>query len=149
VAFACRHALAHRYAGLVDRLRAARDQMMPPVKVLAFRDEPVGAGRWKPGERAYVLGRQTHAIIDLFQPVLVIRAAAEPGVEQPAADGRPVDVACILVLELGHAAFAAAVTKRFPLGRGHLLERLRLPEGFHRDDLVPPTLMVKAPLSLG
>ena len=72
------------------------------------------------------------------EPVLVVAAAAEPGVEQPAADARPVDLAGILVLELGHAAFAAAVAERFPLGRAHRLERLGFPEGFVHGERFDP-----------
>src|SRR4029453_8351076 len=97
--------------------------------LLALGEQPVSAARRQAGQRAHVLRRELHAILDALEAVLVIRASAQPRIEQPAADRGPVDLAGVLVFELCHAAFAAAVAKRLPLRRGHLLQRLGLPEG--------------------
>src|SRR5690606_5020583 len=74
----------------------------------------------------------------------IVAAAATLRVEQPAGDAGPVDFAGILVLQLGQAAFAAAVAKRFPFGRAHRLERLGFPEWLtHRGHVARASPWVK------
>lgn len=112
----------------MHRVGAAGNEGMPPGEFLPVRHQPVGAGRRQPGDRAHVLRRQPHAVVHRLQPVRIVGTAAGAGIEEAAADGREVDVARVLVLELGQAALAAAVAQRFPLRGGHLLEGNGLPE---------------------
>jgi len=122
------HAALDRNAGFVHGLGASRYKPVPPVEIMALGDKPVGAGFRQPGDGAHILWRQADAVGHPRQAVGIVGAAAVLGVEQPAADACPEDLARILVLELRQAAFAAAVAKRFPFGRGHRLKRLGFPE---------------------
>ena len=126
------YAAANRDARFMHRVAAAADQMVPPVEIVALGNQPVGAGRRKPVDRPDGLGGQLHAIRHDRPSIVVILAAAGSRIKQAASHGGPVDFACVLVLELGQAAFAAAVAKRLPLLGRHRLERQALPErGFH------------------
>ena len=79
-------AAAHRDAGGVNRFGIAGDQRMPPVEVLALGEEHIGAGRRQPVDGFEGFRRQAHAIVDLFEPVRIVAAAAGFAVQQPAAD---------------------------------------------------------------
>src|ERR1700682_2310993 len=57
-------AAAHRDAGRMHGFGIAGDERVPPVKIAAVGDEAVGAGRRQPGDVAYALRRQLHAILD-------------------------------------------------------------------------------------
>src|SRR5690606_2771078 len=80
------------------------------------------------GDGAYVLRRQAQAVGHALGAAKIVGAPAQLGIEQPASDAGEVDIAGILVLELGQAALAAAVAERFPLRRRHRLQRLGFPE---------------------
>ena len=113
---------AHRDAGRMHGLGIARDQRMPPIKVPALGQEHIGAGRRQPGDVFQILRREPHAIVDLFEAVRVVAAAAASG--RPAAGSRP---RCnkvrsrALLLKLVEAALAAAVTKALPFRIRHFL----------------------------
>lgn len=135
---------ADRDAGLVHGFGASRNQPVPPVEVMPLRDQPIGAGPGQPADGAHILRRQPDTVRNPRQPVGIVGTAAAFGVEQPATDARPVDFAGILVLQLRQTAFAAAVAKRFPLGRRHRLERLGFPEWrTHCADVAPAGAEVK------
>src|ERR1700722_19809158 len=128
VALAGRHPPAHRNARLVHAVGRARHQRMPVVEGPSLGDQPISAGDGKPAKLANRGRRQLHAVENLPVTVLIIAAAAGPAVKQPAANVREVNLARILVFELGEAAAATAVTEAFPFGQGHLVERLGPPE---------------------
>src|SRR5690606_9424374 len=86
-----------------------------------------------------LLRSQADAVLHPLEAVVVVAASAGGAVEQAAADAGPIDFTGIFVLELGEAAFAAAVAKRLPFGCAHLFERPGLPERFfHRMDVARP-----------
>src|SRR5438552_9264949 len=95
------HPAADRNPSLVHGLGASRHKSVPPIEIVALGDEPVGAGLGQPGDGPHVLRRQPDAVRHARQAVGIVRAAAFIGVEQPAADTRPINLARILVLELG------------------------------------------------
>jgi len=128
VVFGIAHASAHRDARLVHGVGIARDERMPPVKVLALVELAVGAGGRQPFDLVHHLGGEPHAIVDLFAPMSVIAAAAALAIEQPAADVGEIGRRRVLVLELDEAAAAAAVAQAFPFRVGHLGERFAAPE---------------------
>src|SRR5579864_8661587 len=113
---------AHRDAGGVDGLGIAGHQRVPPVQVLALGEQHIGAGRRQPGDGFEVFGREPHAVVDLFQPMPVVAAAAGLAVEQPAAHAGVIGAVGRLFLELVEAAFAAAVAEAFPFGIRHFLQ---------------------------
>jgi hypothetical protein len=134
---------------LVHAVPVARDQRMPRIEVLPFGNEAIGAGAGQPCDGAHVLRRQPHAVGHDRKPIRIVLAAAPLRVEQSAADAGEVDLAGVLVLELGQAAFAAAVAERFPLGGGHLLQRLGFPERLgHGAHVMPCEAKVKRTRSL-
>src|SRR5690606_3925191 len=59
-----RHAALHRLACLMDRIAAARYEMVPGRQVAAFRDEPVGACHRQPRYGAHIFRRQADAVGD-------------------------------------------------------------------------------------
>ena len=115
ILFRPRYAAAHGNPRRMDGLGIARDQRMPPVEILPFRHETIGAGRRQPGQGPHALGRQADAIGDLGLPVVVVGAPASLRIEQRAAHIGVVNLARILVLELDQAAAAAAVAQALPL----------------------------------
>ena len=78
--------------------------------------------------RATVGRRQLDAVRHPARAVRVVAALAGAEVEQPAGDVGERQLVGVVVAQLVQAAAAAAVAERFPLGAGHLLERLGLPE---------------------
>ena len=70
----------------MDCVGVPRDQWMPPIKVLALREQHVGAGGWEPGYGFQALRRELYAIVHLLQPVCVVVATAGLAVEKAAAD---------------------------------------------------------------
>lgn len=42
------HTIAHRNGGMINTLRVARDQWMPPSQGFTFRQQPIRTRRWKP-----------------------------------------------------------------------------------------------------
>src|SRR5690606_31881605 len=111
IRLACRHATAHRNAGFMHRLAAPGNEVMPPVEVSAFRNQPIGASLRQPRYGADFRGSEPHAIRHDRKAVGIIVAPARTGVEEPARHRGPVYVARILILELRQAAFAATVAK--------------------------------------
>src|ERR1700721_3134551 len=101
---------------------------MPPVQVLALGQPHIGAGRRQPGDGLEASRRQPHAIIDLFEPMLVVAAATGVSVQQPATDIGVVGAIRALFLELVETAFAATVAKALPLRIRHFRQRLALPK---------------------
>ena len=77
---------AHRDPGGVYGLGIAGDQWMPPIQIVPLGQQRIGAGRRKPFNLFEVFGRQTDAIVDQVQPILVIPAAAAVPVEESATD---------------------------------------------------------------
>src|SRR5689334_692129 len=96
-------------------LAASGDQIMPFRQGLSSGAQPIGAGLGKPVERPKVAAIELHAIGDALHPVLIVEAAAVPAIEQLAGDVRRIEEAGLLILELVHAATAAAVAQRLPL----------------------------------
>jgi len=115
-------------AGCVHGLRITRHERVPPIEVLALGEQHVGARRRQPGDRFQAFGRELDAIIDLFQAVRVVTAAAAVAVEQAAADIGVVGPVGPLLFQLVEAATAAAVTKALPFRIGHLCQGFALPE---------------------
>src|SRR6185437_11672671 len=119
---------AHRDAGLVHRVRITRDQRVPPGEVLALGDPPIAAGGRQPVNRAHRRRGQVHAVGHPARAVGVVAAPAGFEVEQAAGDVGERQLAGVVVTQLVQAAPPAAVAQRLPLGAGHLLQRLGLPE---------------------
>src|SRR5262249_41160751 len=120
VILACADPSAHGDAGLVDCLRIAGDQWMPPVEIVTICEAAVGAGGRKPDDSIDVPGGQPDAVLHLRRTVLVAAAAASFAVEQPATHiGKIRARGVIRILELGQAAAPAAVAQAFPLGICH------------------------------
>src|SRR5690606_3734016 len=88
----------------------------------------VGARLGQPIQRPHFLGRNGNAVRNVLLPLRVMRAAARAEIEQPTSKPGRVDLTRVLVLELEQAAASATIAEGFPLGIGHLLERLLFPE---------------------
>ncbi len=97
-------------------------------KILAFGDEPIGAGDRQPAQRADDVRRQPDTIGHPTVAFVVVATAAGLRVEQPAADVGEVDIAGVFVLELDEAAAGAAVAQALPFVPVHLVQRLGAPE---------------------
>ena len=121
-------AAAHRNAGLMDRIRVAGHQRMPPGEVLALGDPAIGAGGRQPVDLPHFRRRQADAVGHAAAAVGVVAAPAGVQVEQAAGDVGEGQRAGVVVPQLVQAAAAAAVAEGFPLGARHLLEPLGLPE---------------------
>jgi hypothetical protein len=85
---------------------------------------------WQPVEPVDGVRRQHGTGRHFFQPLLINRAAAGFLIHIPAHQIGVIDVTGIFILQLGHAAFAAAITEGFPLAGGHFFQALALPEGY-------------------
>ena len=102
---------------------------MPPCKVLAVRDQAIGAGLGQPVHLVDGLGRKYQAIRHQALALLIVRASASPEIQQAAGHIGVAHLAGILVLQLVQAALAAAVAQQFPFRRGHVLGRLVFQNG--------------------
>ncbi len=123
------HAASDRNARGVHGFGVTGDERMPPIQVPALANEHVGAGRRQPIDGFEGFGRQPHAILDLFEPVGIVAAAAGLAVEQPAADIGIIGIRVVaLFLELIEATSPAAVAKAFPFRISHFIQRLASPE---------------------
>ena len=71
---------------------------MPPVEVLAVRNQPIGASSRQPRKALDVLGCQDLAVRHEALAVVVTDAAAGLGVEQVASDVSKIDLTCGLIL---------------------------------------------------
>jgi hypothetical protein len=117
-----------RYTGLVDRFGRTGNERVPPPKILAFIDQPVGACFGKPAQPPDLLRCQLNAISNMGLPVFIVRAAARSDIKEPASDTGDRDVACILVFELDKTAPAAAVAECLPLRSRHFPQAFALPK---------------------
>lgn len=102
--------------------------MMPPVKIASFRNKPIGAGLRQPGNRKHFFRRQPDAVRHDRAAVFIIAAAAGLAIKQTAANAGPVNIAGVIILQLGQATFAATVTQGFPFLRRHFFQCLGRPE---------------------
>src|SRR3954469_20921560 len=100
---------ARRLPGLVDRLAASRDQIMPVGQGLSRCAQAVGTGLGQPVELVEILAVDLHAIGHPLISMLVIEAATVGAVEQLARDIGRVKQPRLLVLELVDAAPAATI----------------------------------------
>ena len=114
VILACADPSAHGDAGLVDCLRIAGDEWMPPVEIVAVRKAAVCAGGRKPDDPIDVPGGQPDAVLHLRRTVVVAAATASVAVEQPATHiGKIGARGVVRILELDQAAAPAAVAQAF------------------------------------
>jgi len=123
VEFRRAHPPTHRDPGGVYGLGVAGDQGMPPIEVVSLGQQHIGTGRRKPFDLFEAFGRQLDAIINQFQPMLIIAAAASLAVQQSATnigvkglDGR------FFFLELVEATAATAVAEAFSFQISHLTQ---------------------------
>ena len=89
---------------------------MPPGKIAALGNQPVGAGRWQPAEALRRSRRQFDAIMHAAAAVRIIGTAAGPCIEKPAGDVSEMNFAAILVFHLDKTAAAASIAQTFPFG---------------------------------
>ena len=87
----------------------ARYQRMSIWQVEAFIDQPVGTAFWHPMERIKPIRRQHDTIGDEFLSVSIIQASTGFAIQQLASDIGVIDFLGVDILELQHAAFAAAI----------------------------------------
>src|SRR5208282_6724885 len=83
---------------------------------------------WQPGDGFEGFRCKPHTIVDHFESMFVIAAAAALAVEQPAADVGVEGTVRLLFLELIEAAFAAAVAQALPFRIRHFIQWLTPPE---------------------
>jgi hypothetical protein len=82
---------------------------------MSLGQQHIGAGRRKPFNPFEAFGRQTDAIIDQVQPILVIAAAAAVPIQKSATNiGVKGLGGGFVLLELIEAAAATAITEAFP-----------------------------------
>ena len=105
------------------------NQGMPPVKLFAVTQQPVGTGFGKPAKLGHFCRRQLQAFPDKGHPVFIRTAAAVLGVQQVTGYVRVIDPAGFPVLQLLQAAKTATITQRFPLLTGQFLQGFYFPEG--------------------
>src|SRR5262249_6338092 len=102
---------------------------MPPIEIAAFGEQHIGARRRQPFDAFEILRRQPDAIVDTFESVLIVAAAAAMPVQQPASyigvesHGRR-----FVVFKLIEAAASAAIAKAFPFRIGHFVQWLAPPK---------------------
>ena len=89
---------------------------MPPGKIAALGNQPVGAGRRQPAEASHRSRGQFDAIVHLAAAVRIIGTAAGPRVEELAGDVGEMNFAAILVFQLDKTAAAASIAQTFPFG---------------------------------
>ena len=118
-----------RNAGFVNGFGTAGDKVVPGMKLLAFLPQPVGAGGRHPiDDSVDVVGIEDDAVGNDLRARLVVAAAAEFKVEQPAGDVGELDILRAVLLELEQAAKATAVAQGLPLAAVQVLERETFPE---------------------
>src|SRR5215475_5833546 len=109
---------------------------MPPFKIAALCQAPVGARLWQPPDLAHGLRADNNAVGHSRVAGSVLAAAAGAQVEKATSELGQEDLAAVLVFHLEQATLAAAVAERFPLSTRHRLQRRGLPErrrfGFDR-----------------
>lgn len=120
----------HRHAGLMHRVRITGNKRMPPVEVLPFAHQTIGASRRKPGQRPHFLRRQLDAVGHVLRPVGIVAAPAAGIIQQLAGDVGPDNLTGVPVLKLVEAAAGTAVAQRLPFACRHFLQRLQAPVGF-------------------
>src|ERR1019366_5304414 len=113
---------------LMHAHRRSRDERMPPGKIAALGNQPVGAGRRQPAKASHGRRSQFDAITHPAVAVRIIGAAAGSHVEKLAGDVGEMNFTAILVLQLDKAAAAASIAETFPFGGVQGFERLCLPE---------------------
>ena len=89
---------------------------MPPGKIAALGNQPVGAGRRQLAEASHRSRSQFDAIMHLAAPVRIIGTAAGPCIEKPAGDVSEMNFGAVLVFQLDKAAAAASIAQTFPFG---------------------------------
>ncbi len=67
------YAPAYRKYGLMHRLAAAADQMVPPVEIVAFGDQPIGAGR-----RSQSIVRTVDGVSRTLSGTMALRLSSVP-----------------------------------------------------------------------
>ena len=123
------HLAAHRLTGLVHGAAAAGDKRMPLRQALPFCQQAVGAARRQPVELGNLVEGDLQAVWLFLEAVAVVGALAGLGIEQVAGHVGEHQLLGVLVDQLVQAALAAAIAQGLPLGHGHLLQALHLPEG--------------------
>src|SRR5215470_12870280 len=119
---------ACRHASMVHRLGIAGYEGMPPFKIAALCQAPVGARLRQPPYLAQGVRADDDAVGHLRMARRVLAAAARAQVEKATSELGQEDLAAILVFHLEQATLATAVAERFPLSTRHRLQRRGLPE---------------------
>src|SRR5690625_1859084 len=124
-------ATRQRLTGAHDRVRIARDQRMPISEAPPLMQAAIGTACRHPAcILVDVFGREHDTARHEHPPERILSAAPRCAVEQAAGHIGIMDPARIPILELQHAAFAAAIAERLPFGARHLVKRHILPEFF-------------------
>src|SRR5262249_20672271 len=120
---------SNRYTRRVHRFGRTGNERMPPAKVLALIDQPVGARFGKPAQPPDVSRCQFYTILNMGLPVFIVGASARSDVKKPTSKTRNRNIACVLVLKLDETALTAAVAQRLPFRSRHLAQAFCFPKG--------------------
>ncbi len=104
---------------------------MPVRQPPPLMQPAIGARLRDPIQTPDIGGAQLHTVRHLGLPPGVVRTGAGRGIEQLAVHPRGDHLAGVLILEPHQTAQPAPVAQALPLGGGHLLQRLGLPERAH------------------
>jgi hypothetical protein len=121
--------VVNRNPRLVNRLRVAGDQGMPPFQSSSVRQNAIGAGFWQPFYSPDIIRCQSDAVRNQLAPVAVVGTSASFNVQKITGHPGIMDAAGFPVFELLEAAATASVTERFPLRSGHIMQRRGYPKG--------------------
>jgi hypothetical protein len=100
---------SNRYTRLMYRFGGTGNERMPPPKILALIDQPVGARFWKPAQPPDLPRCQFDTIFNTGLPVFIVGAAARSNVKKLTSKTRNSNIARVFVFELDKTASTAAV----------------------------------------
>lgn len=112
---------AHGDTGLMNRIGVARDQRMPPLKILAFSHEPVGATCRQPAKKRYGFWCNPSTIRYPCMTIGIVATPAGANIEQPAGQPSMNQFAGIFVFKFNQTTLTATVAKRLPFIRRQIV----------------------------